>query len=271
MLCRGTRNLIYEAKSLKKLKQRIVLPDVSPSAAIRSQYRAELNRLLRSARNDVLEAVKAHWQPQQPIAMDASPLSAMIDQIMIRWIQTLSDLPGKMARRMVGETLSAYDRRMGATLKKAGFTVNLQLTYTTREAIRASVGMNVGLIKSIPMQYLTDVQKYVNEAVDAGFDLATLTDNLEHSYRIGRNRAKLIARDQTSKVHAAMEQARRQELGIKKAIWIHSAAAKEPRHSHVKANGKELDVNKGMYLDGEWLLPGQAINCGCTSKAVIEW
>ena len=109
------------------------------------------------------------------------------------------------------------------------------------------------------------------EAVEGGFDLATLTDNLDHAYHIGRNRCKLIARDQSNKVHAAMEQARRQELGIKKAIWMHSAAAKEPRLSHVKANNKEFDVSKGMYLDGKWILPGQEINCGCTSKGIIEW
>lgn len=249
----------------------LLLPDFRPSAAIHAKYRAELNRLLRSVRNEVLEAVRDHWEKPAPIAMDASPLATLIDQIMIRWIQRLSDLPQKLAKRMVGETLTAYDRRLGTAMRKAGFTVNLQLTDYTREAMRKSVGFNVGLIKSIPMEYLADVQKYVNESIEAGFDLATLTDNLDHAYHIGRNRAKLIAIDQTQKVHAVMEQARRKELGIKRAVWRHSAAAKEPRKSHVAANGKEFEVDKGLLLDGEWVLPGQAINCGCTSRAVIEW
>src|SRR5690606_7800420 len=104
-----------------------------------------------------------------------------------------------------------------------------------------------------------------------GFDLATLTDNLDHAYHIGRNRAKLIAIDQTQKVHAVMEQARRKELGIKRAVWRHSAAAKEPRKSHVAANGKEFDVDKGMLIDGEYILPGEKIRCGCTSRSLIEW
>lgn len=248
-----------------------LLPDFRPSAGVHAQYRAELNRMLREVRDEVQEAVRNNWHQSAPIALDASPLATLIDQIMIRWIQRLNELPQLLARKMVKSTLNSYDRRFDAALRKAGMTVNLQLTDTTRTAMRKAIGMNVGLIKSIPMVYLTDVQKYVNEAVDAGFDLATLTDNLDHAYHIGRNRAKLIARDQANKVHAVMEQARRQEIGIKKAIWRHSAAAKEPRQSHVKANGEEFDIDKGLLLDGEWVLPGQAVNCGCSSRAVIEW
>jgi SPP1 gp7 family putative phage head morphogenesis protein len=259
---------------LKQIKRkRVVLPDFRPNAGIRASYRAELNSLLRSARNEVMAAVAGHWQPAPAIAMDAARdvLGRVIDTIIAKWMTSLNDLPQKMARRFVGQTAGALDRGLSATLKKSGFAVNLQLTDATKEAMRVSVGMNVGLIKSIPGEYLGDVQKYVWESVEAGFDLKTLTDNLEHAYHVGRNRAKLIARDQSNKVHAVMEQARRKELGITKAIWRHSAAAREPRKSHVAANGKEFDIEKGMYLDGEWVLPGQPINCGCTSSSVLEW
>lgn len=258
---------------MKKLKRRIVLPDFSPNAGIRAAYRAELNRLLRSARNEVVQAVANNWQAPQPVAMDATRdiLGRVIDALIAKWMTSLNDLPRQIARKFIGQTAGALDRNLGSALKKSGFAVNLQLTDFTKEAMRASVGMNVGLIKSIPGEYLGDVQKYVWESVEGGFDLATLTDNLDRAYHIGRNRCKFIARDQANKAHSAMEQARRKELGIKKAIWMHSAAAKEPRQSHVKANGKEFDVEKGMYLDGKWILPGQEINCGCTSKAVIEW
>ena len=83
-------------------------------------------------------------------------------------------------------------------------------------------------------------------------------------------RAAFIARDQTNKAKAAIEKARWQELGITEAIWMHSHAGKEPRPSHVAANGKRLNVNKGMYLDGKWVQPGEEINCRCTSRAVIK-
>lgn len=244
-------------------RKRVVLPDFLPNQGIKTAYRAELNRLLRSVRNEVMAEVKRYWETPQPVAMDNATdiLARMIDHLMGRWATKLNDLPQKIARKFVGQTKASYDRQLSVALKKEGFSVNLQMTETTAAAVRASVGMNVGLIKSIPGEYLGDVQKYVWEAVEGGFDLATLTDKLDHAYHIGRNRAKLIARDQSIKAHAAMEQARRKELGVKQAIWRHSAAAKEPRHSHVKANGKTFDIDKGMYLDGKWVLPGQEINC----------
>lgn len=254
----------------------ILLPDFRPNAGIQAAYRAELNRLLRSVRNDVQALVRDHWEEPERVeptrlAMDSDLLARLIDQLMAKWATRLTELPKKIAEQFVGKTVFAYDRRMQAALRKAGFAVNLQLTDYTRQAMRGAVGMNVGLIKSIPNQYLSDVQKYVWEAVEGGFDLKTLTDNLDHTYHIGRNRAKLIARDQSNKVHSVMEQARRIELGVTRAVWMHSAAAKEPRQSHVKANGKEFEIDKGMYLDGEWVLPGQAINCGCTSRAIIDF
>lgn len=252
--------------SLKK--KPILLPDFKPNAGIHARYRAELNRLLRSVRNDVMELVKNY---KHEIAMDAPTLPQLIDDLMVFWLKRLVDLPQKIAREFVASTASTYDKRFSAALRKHGFTVNLQLTDYTRAAMKAAVGENVGLIKSIPTEYLAQVSKYTWAAVEGGFDLKTLTDNLEHAYHIGRNRAKLIARDQSNKVHAVMEQARRKEIGVKRAIWRHSTAAKKPRPSHVKANGEVFDIEKGMYLDGEWVLPGQLINCGCTSRAVIEF
>ncbi len=69
-----------------------------------------------------------------------------------------------------------------------------------------------------------------------------------------------------------MLRARYQELGITEAIWCHSAAGKEPRPSHVKAGKEKLrfDVNKGALIDGEYILPGEKINCRCFAKPVIE-
>ena len=34
--------------------------------------------------------------------------------------------------------------------------------------------------------------------------------------------------------------------------------------SHVKADGKTFEIDKGLYFDSEWLLPSRFINCRCT-------
>lgn len=136
--------------------------------------------------------------------------------------------------------------------------------------ITAITFFGISGIRSIGQQYLNRVEESVWRSVNAGYDMAQLTGELRKDYGISERRAAFIARDQTNKAKAAIEKARRQELGITEAIWIHSHAGKEPRPSHVAANGKRFDVGKGMYLDGEWVQPGEEINCRCTSRSVIK-
>jgi hypothetical protein len=243
-------------------RKSVTLRPIRPNAGLQAKYRAELNSLLRQVRDDVLAEVERYKHvPPQPVALDAHPLENAIRALMIRWIAKLGDLGENIARGFIKGSLKHYDGNLKRQMRQHGFTVKLQLTDKTREALQASMGMNVGLIRSIPSQYLGQVEKYVYEATSGGFDLATLTNNLQHAYGISRNRAKLIARDQANKANAVIEKARRQELGITKAVWVHSHAAKEPRQSHVKANGKVFEVAKGLLVDGEYIQAGEKINC----------
>lgn len=252
-------------------RKQVTLAAIRPNAGIHRWYRARLTELLREVRDEVLEAVEAHKHlPSQPVALDAHPLEHAITEIVIKWLQKLTDFGDKLARDFVKRTTKNYDGNLTRQLRKHGFTARLQLSDRMKQDLGEAVGMNVGLIRSIPNQYLAQVEKYVSEAVNAGFDLKTLTDNLEHAYHIGRNRAKLIARDQANKANAVIERARRADLGITKAEWIHSGGAKEPRESHVKAHRKVFDAQQGLKIDGEYILPGEKISCGCVSKSILE-
>jgi len=253
-------------------KKPLLLPAIHPNSGIKAQYQADLFTLLRDVRNSALEIILTHWEARNVIANDAIEdwVAHAVDMLLVNWLGRLNDLAEPIAKGFVNRTAGALDRRYQNVLKQKGFTVKFQMTDFTREAFRASIGENVGLIRSIPTEYLGDVSKYVWEAVSAGFDLATLTDNLDHAYHIGRNRCKLIARDQGAKAHAVIERARRQELGIKEAIWRHSGASKKPRQSHVNANGKRYSLAKGMLIDGKYIHPSEEINCGCVSQGIIE-
>ena len=143
------------------------------------------------------------------------------------------------------------------------------MTEPMNNALQAVIAENVNLIKSIPEQYLTQVETLVMQSAGRGRDLGYLADELQKRYGITKRRAALIARDQNNKATSVMQVARQTSLGITEGIWHHSHAGKVPRPSHVKANGTKFDLSKGLLLDGEWLLPGEAINCRCTWSAVI--
>lgn len=201
-----------------------------------------------------------------------------MDLLVDRWSNKLLGLGEEISRLFASKSIGNYDRAFKRALKNHGFTVDLQLTDYTKRAAQKAIADNTALIRSIGNQYLEKVQMHVWESVLDGYDTAQLSKNLQpllknlqHDYETARKRANFIARDQTNKVNSAIEHARREELGIEEAIWRHTGSAREPRQSHVKANGKRYKVNKGMLIDGKYIYPGQEINCGCTSMAVLPW
>jgi 8-oxo-dGTP pyrophosphatase MutT (NUDIX family) len=208
------------------------------------------------------------------LAYDAAPFSLLrkaLEKWGGLWIKKLDRLSLSLSAAFASKSTRATQAAMMASFKKAGFTIAFKPTAGSAAAYEAVVAENVNLIKSIPQQYLKDVQSQVWASVMKGGDLAQLTKGIQQKYGIAFRRAALIARDQNSKAKAIMENVRRQELGITKAIWMHSHAGKEPRPSHVKMNGKPYALAKGMWDkdEGEYVWPGQLINCRCTSRAII--
>lgn len=256
-----------------KRKKPTTLPPIHPNLGIERWYKRELMNIINEIQAEVKADIMANYKAQSStVAMDGFSdwLGHSIDYLMSKWTNKLNNLSETVAELFVTKSVHNYDKQLKKHLRKAGFTVRLQMSPYTEEMLKAAMGENVGLIKSIGTQYLGKVEQSVWASVKGGFDLSTLAKELSHGYDITENRAALIARDQGAKANAVIEMARRKELGITKAVWLHSGGGKEPRQSHVKANGKEFEVDKGLKLDGVWLLPGQAINCRCVSRSVID-
>lgn len=247
---------------------------VNPNAGIQVEYRRRLDKLIRDMRDSVDYWIKLDYRRHEKriVAEDASPandLRRRMRELSTRWMKQFNEGANKLAEWFADESLKASDASLKKILRDSGVSVKFQMTEGMKDAFDAVRNENVQLIKSIGSQYLSDVEGLVQRSVTQGRDLSEISTQLQKRYGVTSNRAALIARDQNNKATSAMTQRRQQDLGITQGIWRHSHAGKEPRQSHVDADGKKFDINKGMYLDGEWLMPGQAINCRCTWKPVI--
>jgi SPP1 gp7 family putative phage head morphogenesis protein len=260
-----------------KTNKRIVVEPTWPNSGVRIWYQKALETLIGEAHLDIsLQLGLALLEtPPTLIAADAKSPVSNIDKTLKawskKWTLKFNGLSLDLSRKFVAKNFRYAETSMKAAFKKAGFTVAFKPGRPAMEAYRKVIAENVNLIKSIPQQYLTDVQSSVWSSVSAGGNMGTLSRKLHKNYEVTVKRAALIARDQNAKATATIENARRQQLGIKKAIWQHSAGGKEPRPSHVAMNGKEFDLSKGMYDpdEKEWIFPGQLINCRCTSRSII--
>lgn len=190
-----------------------------------------------------------------------------------KWNKRFDKLSRDVANNFASRSFRGAETAMKAALKQAGFTVSFRPTRAVLESYKLVVADNVGLIRNLQADLYNKIQQDTWASVRAGGDMATLSLKLHKSYGIEVRRAALIARDQNNKAKAVIETARRKELGLKQAIWMHSHAGKEPRPVHEAwgREGKVFDLDKGLYDpdEGEWVFPGQLINCRCTSRAII--
>lgn len=255
----------------------VVVPAVHANLGVEAWYRDRLYRLIDAMSTDLVTELSVAWAldaPEIGFAHDASPtkiIADLLDKWGKKWSRKLDKLSLDIASKFARKSFSVTDKSLQAAFAKAGFTVQFKPTQRSLESYQAVAAENVGLIRSIPQQYLKDVQVQVWESVKKGADMHTLAKGLRKTYGITTRRAALIARDQNNKAKAVIENTRRQQLGITKAIWQHSGGGKEPRPTHVAASGKPYDLAKGMWDkdEKEFVWPGTLINCRCTSRAVI--
>ena len=252
----------------------IPLRPMRANARLEAIYRKKLLKLVDDMNDSILYWLSASYKAfDAEMAQDANPIKALqktVKELALRWLKNFKVGADKLAEWHTNAVLNMTDSQLQGTLKDAGFTVKMQMTESMQAAYDAVIAEQVGLITNISVQQSAQIETLVMQSVQAGRDLKTLTDELESRFGITRRRAKLIARDQNNKATQTLTRQRQKDLGITQAIWKHSHAGKVPRPSHVKADGKTYDLDKGMYLDGEWTFPSLQVNCRCYSVPQIS-
>lgn len=242
---------------------------------------AEIRAMNADVKRQVLDIIRANPLAQDSqLAMDANPVQLVkraLDALARKWVDRFINKAFPISDDLVKKTESAVDRGLLASARKESLTINMQWTPAMTEKVDAIIAENVSLIRSIPEKYFTEVEGMVYRAVARGGDRKQLADEIEANFGkrhgITRRRAEFIARDQTRKATSALSNARQQAAGIKKGIWIHSGGGNEPRKKHVHANGEEFFLDKGLPIGdkGQYVLPGEEPNCGCTWKPVLPF
>jgi uncharacterized protein with gpF-like domain len=186
-----------------------------------------------------------------------------------RWTERFDEWAPKLAEVYAASMLKAHDTAFKNALKESGWAVEFKMTKAMRDVMNASIAEQVNLIKSIPEQYLRKVDGIVMRSYASGRDLQTMTKELQAVYPITKKRAALIARDQSNKLNAVIARTRSLELGIEEATWLHSHGGKEPRPDHVAANGTKFKIAEGCKISGEYIMPGELINCRCSMRVIL--
>lgn len=260
---------------------------VAGNISLQVWYRKELLKQVRKmAEKTEKELVKA-WRQNTPkmtleaeqavtdsIMCDASPaasLAKVLNSLQYYFRTHFQTLADRVSRKFATRAESGASVSLKSILKEEGFTVNFRLTRQMNDILQAVIAENVGLIKSIPSEYFSQIQTIVMQGVKNGRDLEYIKSELLKRYQITERRAQIIARDQTNKATQAISRSRVMETGITTARWVHIPGAKTSRETHKAFDGQIFDIRKGMYDKdvGRYVQPGELINCNCRFRLVV--
>ena len=125
---------------------------------------------------------------------------------------------------------------------------------------------NSQLIKSLPEQELERVAGDIERGLQQGSRFTDIAKEIQKSYGITHRRAKLIARDQTTKLNASLTKLRQQEVGIEEYIW-QTSDDERVRPTHKANDGKIFRWDSPPKTTGH---PGHDVNCRCVARPVFN-
>lgn len=224
-----------------------------------ASYKANESKILDSATDDMLQTFRRllrQWLKKFRELADILP----------EWF--VGKIRGYVARNLIQQT---------KPLRDAGLGFNLTWRYMSqaeRQVFQAIIAENVNLIKSIARESLTQVEGIVLRAIETGMDLYTMKQQLHHQFGVSERRAAMIARDQTAKATNNLARQRAMDYGITRGIWMHTAAGKTYRETHINdMNGVEYNIKFGCYDPDpkieRAIQPAELVNCHCVCRFVI--
>lgn len=258
---------------------------LKPSHDAERLYRVTLQKAIARMRKDYEREIKKQLKPAaKKAAMDTNlgtQLGLMFGGLEDKWGKFFGKLSRNLAGRVVNRINQTSKRSLDSSLRSlsGGLTIKTpKMPEAMLSELQAATRVNVGLIKSIQLQYHEKVfQAVMNSVGDAESIKGAAEKLVSKTYHIGEtvsDRAALIARDQTSKLTTATNAARMKSAGVTRFRWRHSGASYEPRKLHLSYDGQEFDIDNPPIIDertGERGLPGQAINCRCYMVPVIDF
>ncbi|WP_313377995.1 phage head morphogenesis protein [Achromobacter insolitus] len=178
---------------------------------------------------------------------------------------TVADGKAQSLAAMVAQRVDKYNKEQFHRLLRRAYGVDVfKAEPGLAKILRPWEAENIGLIKSIPEQYLNTLHGRVVAAVRKGTSLRDMTRQIRDSYDLPRNRAELIARDQIGKLNGDLSRYRQTNIGVEEYDWRGVMDERE-REEHVAREGQRFRWDSPPP-DGH---PGQPIRCRCWGSPVL--
>ena len=259
----------YDLKSMMKTHGKgvkISMPVIPESLGFRRSYLAELRRFLNTIAKATRETIIPAYRREILLDATESDFEALRNLVRALLLTTTDSV-----RRLILLEATKHTEKFAATARSA-FGVNLAgviaaedlENYIDRMTLR-----NAALIKGMGDDLIKNIQMVTTDALINGKTAAQLRSELKEKFELSDSRAKLIARDQTSKLNANLNKIRQQQAGVNRYTW-RTSQDERVREDHKKVNGKVYEYGEptGVRTGAE---PGQDIQCRCIAQGLLEF
>lgn len=185
------------------------------------------------------------------------------------------DLADKFTGQKLFDTvLWKVDKKFEAQVAKIALVP--KLTAEARAKIAQEYTQNMRLyIKKWTEEEIVKLRERVEKTATAGNRYESLIGTIQKSYGVSQNKAKFLARQETSLLMAKFKETRYREAGSEEYIW--RCVAGSPNHPvrpfHKKLDGTRQRWDSPPIIDknGNRKHPGEDYGCRCTARPVVKF
>ena len=245
--------------------------NIEPPIAIEVSYYKDLLKILAVTQAAAVKFIAKMLRERKDIIKDsaeeelskeaAAEVAKMIAQFQGLQETVALEVALKMAKRTNGFHKVEFRRVIS---KHLGVDIGSIMTEEgVKGVVMKSVQSNVGLIKSIPKEHLNRVQNILTQGIKTGKKDFSVVKELQEAFDISKRRARVIARDQVSKLTNTLSSTRQQDIGVTKYVW-RTSKDERVRPSHAKQEGKSYAwQGDPKPATGP---PGEDVQCRCSSE-----
>jgi len=122
---------------------------------------------------------------------------------------------------------------------------------------------NIQLIKNMDATMISQIKQKLHRGFRAGLSWEEIAKDIQDTFRITKNRAKLIARDQIGKLNGDLTRLRQTGIGVKNYFWRTQLDDRVRDPKHTSKEGRKFSWKKAPADTGH---PGHDIRCRCWAE-----
>ena len=283
------RIIMLLREGLPPARRRRRLPRVPPFPSQVPQvrfYRAQINRLITPAINLIRELVVPELDrllsaaESERVNLDASgdDIQRLFGIVRVRFAEVFTDASINNAIEFSTSRVNRQNEDVNRRQVKTVLGIDpIQAEPWLEPLLQSHAAENASLIKTLPRDAISKIEQDVLRSVRAGDSTATIARQIREQWSTTEGRARVIARDQTSKLTSQLNENRQRQIGVKRYTWkdVDDARVRkthEQRDNKVFEWGRPIEEQlreKGLQVDPIDGHPGQPIQCRCIAIPML--